>query len=146
MSVQPEAEALITDAPEMAHLATSSDDRPHVAPVWYLYDDGVDPASQAARECAVAHRGRKHQEGEYQREGNVDRVGLEQLEREFETAQQREAEPELEPLCGQKQLKDRKQDPDSRDHDGQTTSQGPSAFDLFEQFVGFLRREFLVVR
>ncbi|SEO29141.1 Nitroimidazol reductase NimA, pyridoxamine 5'-phosphate oxidase superfamily [Halogranum amylolyticum] len=25
----------------MAHLATSVDDRPHVAPVWYHYDDGV---------------------------------------------------------------------------------------------------------
>lgn len=25
----------------MAHLATSVDDRPHVAPVWYRYDDSV---------------------------------------------------------------------------------------------------------
>jgi nitroimidazol reductase NimA-like FMN-containing flavoprotein (pyridoxamine 5'-phosphate oxidase superfamily) len=25
----------------MAHLATSVDDRPHAAPVWYRYDDGV---------------------------------------------------------------------------------------------------------
>lgn len=25
----------------MAHVATSVDDRPHVAPVWYRYEDGV---------------------------------------------------------------------------------------------------------
>lgn len=30
----------IADAPLSAHLATSVDDRPHVAPVWYVYDDG----------------------------------------------------------------------------------------------------------
>lgn len=30
----------IADAPLSAHLATSVDDRPHVAPVWYAYDDG----------------------------------------------------------------------------------------------------------
>lgn len=40
MSVPPEAEARIDGAPEMAHLATSHEDRPHVAPVWYHYDDG----------------------------------------------------------------------------------------------------------
>jgi len=31
----------LTAEPLTAHLATCSDDRPHVAPVWYLYDDGV---------------------------------------------------------------------------------------------------------
>ncbi|WP_049969926.1 pyridoxamine 5'-phosphate oxidase family protein [Haladaptatus cibarius] len=36
-----EAETLLTEESVMAHLATSSDDRPHVAPVWYHYDDGV---------------------------------------------------------------------------------------------------------
>ncbi|QLG26881.1 pyridoxamine 5'-phosphate oxidase family protein [Halorarum halophilum] len=30
----------IADASLSAHLATSVDDRPHVAPVWYAYDDG----------------------------------------------------------------------------------------------------------
>ena len=30
----------IAAAPISAHLATSVDDRPHVAPVWYAYDDG----------------------------------------------------------------------------------------------------------
>lgn len=41
MAVPPETEALIADARLSAHVATSVDDRPHVAPVWYLYDDGV---------------------------------------------------------------------------------------------------------
>ncbi|WP_458190978.1 pyridoxamine 5'-phosphate oxidase family protein [Haladaptatus sp. NG-WS-4] len=36
-----EAERLLFEASVMAHLATSSDDRPHVAPVWYHYDDGT---------------------------------------------------------------------------------------------------------
>lgn len=39
--VPPEAEALLTSEPLMAHLATSHEDRPHVAPVWFAYDDGV---------------------------------------------------------------------------------------------------------
>lgn len=41
MSVPSEVEELITGARLSAHVATSVDDRPHVAPVWYLYDDGV---------------------------------------------------------------------------------------------------------
>ncbi|MFC7044264.1 pyridoxamine 5'-phosphate oxidase family protein [Halobacteriaceae archaeon GCM10025711] len=40
-TVPPEAEALITDRKLMAHLATSVDDRPRVAPVWYDYEDGT---------------------------------------------------------------------------------------------------------
>jgi nitroimidazol reductase NimA-like FMN-containing flavoprotein (pyridoxamine 5'-phosphate oxidase superfamily) len=40
-NVSPEVEALLTSGPVMAHLATCSNDRPHVAPVWYHYDDGV---------------------------------------------------------------------------------------------------------
>ncbi|WP_231186481.1 pyridoxamine 5'-phosphate oxidase family protein [Haladaptatus sp. DYF46] len=40
MSISSDAEELIGDAKLMAHLATSVDDRPHVAPVWYAYDDG----------------------------------------------------------------------------------------------------------
>jgi len=31
----------ITGEPLMAHLATAVDDRPHVAPVWYAYEDGI---------------------------------------------------------------------------------------------------------
>ena len=32
---------LLAAEPLTAHLATCRDGRPHVAPVWYLYDDGV---------------------------------------------------------------------------------------------------------
>lgn len=39
MSVSPDVEELISDTTLMVHLATSVDDRPHVAPVWYAYDD-----------------------------------------------------------------------------------------------------------
>jgi nitroimidazol reductase NimA-like FMN-containing flavoprotein (pyridoxamine 5'-phosphate oxidase superfamily) len=41
MSVPPEVAELIADARLSAHVATSVDDRPHVAPVWYLYEEGV---------------------------------------------------------------------------------------------------------
>lgn len=41
MSVPSEVEELIAGARLSAHVATSVDDRPHVAPVWYVYDDGV---------------------------------------------------------------------------------------------------------
>lgn len=34
------AESLLESEPLVAHLATSVDGRPHVAPVWYCYDDG----------------------------------------------------------------------------------------------------------
>ena len=33
------AEELLTSRREMAHVSTSVDDRPHVAPVWYYYED-----------------------------------------------------------------------------------------------------------
>jgi PPOX class probable F420-dependent enzyme len=36
-----EAAELLRSEPLMAHLATSVDDRPHVAPVWYRYEDGT---------------------------------------------------------------------------------------------------------
>lgn len=42
MSTIPAAvEERLEAEPLMAHLATSVDDRPHVAPVWYRYDDGT---------------------------------------------------------------------------------------------------------
>ena len=41
MSVPTAVEELIAGARVSAHVATSVDDRPHVAPVWYVYDDGV---------------------------------------------------------------------------------------------------------
>ena len=40
-NVPPEAERLLESEPLMAHLATCVDGRPHVAPVWYRYDDGT---------------------------------------------------------------------------------------------------------
>jgi nitroimidazol reductase NimA-like FMN-containing flavoprotein (pyridoxamine 5'-phosphate oxidase superfamily) len=36
-----QVESLVADAPVSAHVATAVDDRPHVAPVWYGYRDGV---------------------------------------------------------------------------------------------------------
>ena len=41
MTLAPEIEERIRDAPLSVHLATSVDDRPHVAPVWYGYRDGT---------------------------------------------------------------------------------------------------------
>lgn len=40
-TVPPEVEEWLTTGREMAHLATSRDDRPHVAPIWYRYEDGI---------------------------------------------------------------------------------------------------------
>lgn len=39
--VPAEAERLLTSEPVIAHLATCTDGRPHVAPVWYHYADDV---------------------------------------------------------------------------------------------------------
>jgi nitroimidazol reductase NimA-like FMN-containing flavoprotein (pyridoxamine 5'-phosphate oxidase superfamily) len=39
--VPPEVEELLTSEPLTAYLATSREARPHVAPVWYRYEDGV---------------------------------------------------------------------------------------------------------
>jgi nitroimidazol reductase NimA-like FMN-containing flavoprotein (pyridoxamine 5'-phosphate oxidase superfamily) len=41
MSVPPEVEELLTSEPLLAHLATCRENRPHVAPLWYRYEDGV---------------------------------------------------------------------------------------------------------
>ena len=40
-TVPPEAERLLTGEPVTAHLATCADGRPHVAPLWFHYADGV---------------------------------------------------------------------------------------------------------
>ncbi len=40
MSVPTAVVDRIEGSTEMAHIATAVDDRPHVAPVWYAYDDG----------------------------------------------------------------------------------------------------------
>lgn len=52
MTVPPEAEELLTSEPLMAHLATCSDDRPHVAPVWYDYRDGAMEVLTTGRKLA----------------------------------------------------------------------------------------------
>lgn len=38
--VPAEVTELLTSEPLTAHIATCRDGRPHVAPVWYLYEDG----------------------------------------------------------------------------------------------------------
>jgi len=38
-TVPEEAEALLTSEPLVAHLGTSQENRPHVAPLWYNYRD-----------------------------------------------------------------------------------------------------------
>lgn len=50
--VPPEAEELLTAEPLMAHLATCDDGRPHVAPVWYYYDDGTVEVLTTGRKLA----------------------------------------------------------------------------------------------
>jgi general stress protein 26 len=56
MSVPAEVESLIADAPLSAHLATSVDDRPHVAPVWYGYRDGTLSLLTGGRKLANVRR------------------------------------------------------------------------------------------
>ena len=45
---------LLAAEPLTAHLATCRDGRPHVAPVWYLYDDGVVSIVTTGRKLADA--------------------------------------------------------------------------------------------
>lgn len=47
-----EAEALLTGEPLVAHLATCHDDRPHVAPLWFNYRDGVVEIATTGRKLA----------------------------------------------------------------------------------------------
>lgn len=48
----PPVEDLITSEPLVAHLATCRDGRPHVAPLWYRYEDGVLELSTTGRKLA----------------------------------------------------------------------------------------------
>jgi nitroimidazol reductase NimA-like FMN-containing flavoprotein (pyridoxamine 5'-phosphate oxidase superfamily) len=41
MPIDETAERLLDAEPLAGYLATSAEDRPHVAPVWYRYEDGV---------------------------------------------------------------------------------------------------------
>lgn len=52
VTIDPEVERLLTAEPLLAHLATCRDGRPHVAPVWYLYADGVVRVVTSGRKLA----------------------------------------------------------------------------------------------
>ena len=52
MSVSEEVERLLTSEPLLAHLATCRAGRPHVAPLWYTYDDGVMEVVTTGRKLA----------------------------------------------------------------------------------------------
>ena len=54
--VPSEAERLLTSEPVIAHLATCVDGRPHVAPVWYHYVDGVVEVLTTGRKLANIRR------------------------------------------------------------------------------------------
>lgn len=51
-TVPVEVEALVRGEPLIAHLATSVDDQPHVAPLWYHYDDGTIQVTTAGKKVA----------------------------------------------------------------------------------------------
>lgn len=56
MGVPSEIEDLIAGVALSAHLATTVDDRPHVAPVWYGYDDGMLSVLTGGRKLANCRR------------------------------------------------------------------------------------------
>ena len=45
-------ERRLTEAPRAGYLATSHEDRPHVAPLWYRYEDGVVELTTTGRKLA----------------------------------------------------------------------------------------------
>lgn len=51
-TVSPEVETLLTSEPLPAYFATCHDDRPHVAPLWYLYADGTVEVVTTGRKLA----------------------------------------------------------------------------------------------
>ncbi|ELY76872.1 pyridoxamine 5'-phosphate oxidase-related FMN- binding protein [Natrinema pallidum DSM 3751] len=55
-TVPPTAARLLESAPLMAHLATSVDGRPHVAPVWYRYADETVAVVTTGRKLANIRR------------------------------------------------------------------------------------------
>lgn len=58
-AVPAEAEARIEGEPLVAHLGTCAEGRPHVAPVWYRYADGVVEFTTTGRKLADI-RGNSH--------------------------------------------------------------------------------------
>lgn len=55
-NVSQRAISLVDGARVMAHLATAIEDRPHVAPVWYRYEDGVVEIITTGRKLANIRR------------------------------------------------------------------------------------------
>ncbi|WP_408957057.1 pyridoxamine 5'-phosphate oxidase family protein [Natrinema sp. 74] len=55
-TVPSEAERLLESEPLMAHLGTCVDGRPHVAPVWYRYADGIVEIVTTGRKLANVRR------------------------------------------------------------------------------------------
>jgi nitroimidazol reductase NimA-like FMN-containing flavoprotein (pyridoxamine 5'-phosphate oxidase superfamily) len=51
-TVPDEVEELLESEPLAAFLATSVDDKPHVAPLWYQYEDGVVELTTKGRKLA----------------------------------------------------------------------------------------------
>ena len=51
-AVPADLEELLDGDAVVAHLATSTDDRPHVAPVWFRYDDGTVEVMTTGRKLA----------------------------------------------------------------------------------------------
>ena len=51
-TVPTEVEELLTGEPTVGHLATSTDGRPHVAPLWYRYEDGTVEIMTTGRKLA----------------------------------------------------------------------------------------------
>ena len=51
-AVPADLEELLDGEAVVAHLATSTDDRPHVAPVWFRYDDGTVEVMTTGRKLA----------------------------------------------------------------------------------------------
>ena len=73
MTVPAEVESFIAGAPVSAHLATSVDDRPHIAPVWYGYREGVLYFITGGRKLANLRRNpRVAVSIEQARDGDVD--------------------------------------------------------------------------
>ncbi|MFB6095851.1 MAG: pyridoxamine 5'-phosphate oxidase family protein [Haloferacaceae archaeon] len=56
IELAPEVVERLTGDPVVAHLATSVDDRPHVAQVWYVYADGVVELTTTGRKLANLRR------------------------------------------------------------------------------------------
>lgn len=59
MSIDPAIADRIRDVPLSAHLATTVNDRPHVAPVWYVYENDVDESGEESATISFITGGKK---------------------------------------------------------------------------------------